>query len=538
MQLTVKEALSIYPLSEARVVAGAEGVARVIKSVNVMDAPDIADWMKSGEMLFTTAFVMKDSSEDAVHLLRKLNERGCAALGIKLGRFWESIPQKFLDEADRLKLPILELPFQFTFSDQMNALFKADHDRNTLNLHMIVYKQKKLMQFALNQEQRPDIFPRLAEVLEYPIAVVGARGQVLYQNSEIAVEEVIKGWPWKNVSQRLRCSLGTMHRIPMLLKDELYGYLIVVTENTILHKTEEELFQQAADVLVYFMDMTCREPINSMHQDQLRNLMLQYLSRNLSSEQLKERSQALGMELFEGPYQCVLTTMEPEAFSSNKVMKHIHQELHYNSWGQPGTGYHLLTNEGIFSIYNCPATRDYGDELSHYYLSRFHDLIKGNKNDPLASVPRFWISKMKENLDDLREAYQECLDTRKLANRFGMKGAVLQFETLEFAYVFQHVPESIMSNFCDKVLSPLLTKDGDPNQVLIHTLEAFVENDGLINEAAKQLFVHRNTVTYRMEKIASLLHMDFKKVDDLVKLKMAFTFRKFLKENSVFSQSR
>jgi len=61
----------------------------------------------------------------------------------------------------------------------------------------------------------------------------------------------------------------------------------------------------------------------------------------------------------------------------------------------------------------------------------------------------------------------------------------------------------------------------------MNTLESFIENDGLINEAAKQLFVHRNTITYRMEKIGSLLQMDFKKTNDLLKLKLVFTFRKF-----------
>lgn len=85
MQLTVKEALQVYPLSEAKLVAGGEGTSRMMKSVNVMDAPDIADWIKSGEMLFTTAFIMKDSETDALRLMRRLNERGCAGLGIKLG---------------------------------------------------------------------------------------------------------------------------------------------------------------------------------------------------------------------------------------------------------------------------------------------------------------------------------------------------------------------------------------------------------------------------------------------------------------------
>ncbi|MEI7027115.1 PucR family transcriptional regulator ligand-binding domain-containing protein [Paenibacillus sp. y28] len=70
--------MSIYPLSEGRVIAGRAGVMRVVKSVNVMDAPDISDWIEAGELLFTTAYLMKDAPENAVGLLRRLDERGAA----------------------------------------------------------------------------------------------------------------------------------------------------------------------------------------------------------------------------------------------------------------------------------------------------------------------------------------------------------------------------------------------------------------------------------------------------------------------------
>ncbi|MCM3783766.1 PucR family transcriptional regulator [Neobacillus mesonae] len=530
MQLTVKEALSIYPLSEAKLVAGAEGLIRTLKSVNVMDAPDIADWIKTGEMLFTTAFVMKDSEDDAVQLLRRLNERGCAGLGVKLGRFWQSIPTQIIEEADSLQLPLLELPFQFTFSDQMNALFRAEYERNTRTLEAVVNKQKRLMQFALGQDQKNEVFSTLSVVLDYPIAVIGPRGHLLYVSEEVQDMNVQQGWPFKRMMQRVKWDRGSCYRIPVMQKDEEYGFLLIYTDGTYGLRAEEELFQQASEVLAFYMDMTYREHINPTFQDEFRVLMKQYLDRKLGSDELLRRSEGLGLQLFQGTgaFQCVLTTIESEGFAEGKLLKQIHRELQYNPMMQLTATQHVQIDDGILSIYTCPADKDYGEELSRFLTSRFEDLIAGQRAGN--SGPRFWISKMKHEAKSLREAYQECLDTRVLANRFGMKDAALQFDTLEFAYVFQHVPESIMENYCSKVLEPLLVRDGDPTQVLMNTLEAFIENDGLVNEAAKQLFVHRNTVTYRMEKISSLLQMDFKKSNDLLKLKLVFTFRKFLQD--------
>jgi len=63
---------------------------------------------------------------------------------------------------------------------------------------------------------------------------------------------------------------------------------------------------------------------------------------------------------------------------------------------------------------------------------------------------------------------------------------------------------------------------------MLDTLEAYFEHDGQINAIAKKLFVHRNTVLYRMEKISELLGLDFRKTGDLLKLKLALTFRQQL----------
>ncbi|CAJ1315650.1 Purine catabolism regulatory protein [Paenibacillus nuruki] len=526
MQLTVQEALAVYPLSEARLVAGARGTSRLMKSVNVMDAPDIADWIKSGEMLFTTAFIMKDSEEEAIKLMRKLNERGCAGLGVKLGRFWEVIPQAIIDEADRLQFPLLELPFQFTFSDQMNALFQAEHERSTKLLQSVLHKQKRLMQFALNQDQQGNVFAVLEDILKYPIAIIGSRGHILYNGGE-GGDNVLQGWPWKMSPTRVKWNLGSCYRVPIMKRSEQYGFLLVFTDSSMPLKEEEELFQQAAEVLAFHMDTTYREHVNPGVQDKMRTLITQYLSKRMSLDDLTEGTGRLGVQLFTGPYQCVLTTLEPQAFSSEKRLAQIHQELQYNPLMQLFPSQHFRIEEGILSIYACPSERDYGEELSTFLMNRFEDMESLSHD---GGSPRFWISKIKTEPSSLREAYQETLETRKLAKRFGMTHIALQFQTLEFAYVFQHVPENIMETYCHKILEPLLIKDSDPNQVLMNTLEAFVENDGLINEAAKQLYVHRNTVTYRMDKIGGLLQMDFKKTNDLLKLKMVFTFRKFLKD--------
>lgn len=128
----------------------------------------------------------------------------------------------------------------------------------------------------------------------------------------------------------------------------------------------------------------------------------------------------------------------------------------------------------------------------------------------------------------LRQAYTECSEVFGLAQRLGMKDKVVQFGAIELAYLFKHVPAAEMSAYSSEVLAELLAKDPEYSQEMLRTLEAFLEHDGQVNEMAKHLFIHRNTAAYRLEKMSEVLGMDFKKINDLLRLKLAFMFRRML----------
>jgi len=215
VHITVKEALSIYPLSEAKLVAGESGTGRAIRSINIMDAPDIADWIKPGELLFTTAYLLKDDLCEVTTLMRKLHERGGVGLGIKLGRFWQRIPQCAIDEADRIGFPLLELPFQFTFSDQMNALFQAEHERNTRQLQSVLDRQNKLIRLALGNASDGNLFAAVEDILGYPVAVVGESGRLFYNTSTWPEAALTKGVPSKSANRWIRSEHGAAYRIPL-----------------------------------------------------------------------------------------------------------------------------------------------------------------------------------------------------------------------------------------------------------------------------------------------------------------------------------
>ena len=99
MQLSIRDALTIEPLNRAKVLAGENGLDNVITGVNVMEVPDISNWINAGDFLLTTMYPIRDNTAQMETLLLKLAEKGLAGIAIKPFRYLEKIPQSMLDDA-------------------------------------------------------------------------------------------------------------------------------------------------------------------------------------------------------------------------------------------------------------------------------------------------------------------------------------------------------------------------------------------------------------------------------------------------------
>jgi purine catabolism regulator len=530
MHITVEQALSIYPLSEGRLIAGRNGALRIVTSVNVMDAPDITEWIKEGEMLFTTAYIIKDSPDDAIELLRKLDARGSAGLGIKLGRYWSNIPESIVEEADRLEFPLIELPYQFTFSDQMNGLFHAELERSTRSLHKLLEKQKKLMQFALRSGTESDFFGKVQSIIGYPFAVVSSRGQTVFNATSFQEDRLLEGWPWGKGDRWVRTESGGHYRITLHYKQECIGYVMFYPPEALFLKEEEGLFHQTGEMIAHQMSYIFRDALEHSLNKDLGELFVRYLNQQAPIDMLVDYAEDLGIRVLGGSYQCVLTKIRAGDRNGwlKPLLKEIREEFEYNPVFRDLEVVHFLVDEGVFSIFRTDAFGNAGKLLG--LLSRALGFVV---NKGILPQIRLSVSTKKTKQDMLCQAYEECADALDLSGRLGMTDRIVQFGAIELAYVFQQVPMEKMKAYSNEVLAELLAKDPEYAKEMLRTLEAFLEHDGQVNEAAKHLFVHRNTAAYRLEKIREILGVDFKKINDLLRLKLAFVFRRMLEEESL-----
>ena len=91
--LTLREALQLPILKDAKVVASASGLDEPIRWVHNAGAPDAARWLHGGELVLTTVYNMPASAAEQGDYLRQLAEKGIVALVITIGMLVDEIPR-------------------------------------------------------------------------------------------------------------------------------------------------------------------------------------------------------------------------------------------------------------------------------------------------------------------------------------------------------------------------------------------------------------------------------------------------------------
>jgi purine catabolism regulator len=108
-------------------------------------------------------------------------------------------------------------------------------------------------------------------------------------------------------------------------------------------------------------------------------------------------------------------------------------------------------------------------------------------------------------LADWPTAYQQALQAMELSERLSLTNQFVEFNSLgiyRLLYDLEDQPQ--VRQFTDEILLPLAEYDAQNRGSLVKTVEAYFDHHGNISQTAESLFVHRNTLLYRMERIQEL----------------------------------
>ncbi|WP_027625400.1 PucR family transcriptional regulator [Clostridium lundense] len=122
------------------------------------------------------------------------------------------------------------------------------------------------------------------------------------------------------------------------------------------------------------------------------------------------------------------------------------------------------------------------------------------------------------NTFDLRKCYSEGKEGLFLSEKFSLKRDILYYDKILFEKIVYNIKPQVKNDLMGRFSPKFNNFDGD----IINTIEEFVKCDLNISNAAKKLFIHRNTLIYRLDKIYKETGCDIRNFKDASVFIIAF----------------
>ena len=136
------------------------------------------------------------------------------------------------------------------------------------------------------------------------------------------------------------------------------------------------------------------------------------------------------------------------------------------------------------------------------------------------------IGTVAEHLRELADSYKEAQTAIEVCKVFDSERSILNYENLGIGRLIYQLPTTLCEIFLSEVFKRSAIDSLD--QETLFTINKFFENNLNVSETSRKLFVHRNTLVYRLEKIKKLTGLDLRQFDHAIVFKVALMVRKYL----------
>ena len=136
------------------------------------------------------------------------------------------------------------------------------------------------------------------------------------------------------------------------------------------------------------------------------------------------------------------------------------------------------------------------------------------------------IGTVAEHLRELADSYKEAQTAIEVGKVFDTEKSIMHYENLGIGRLIYQLPTTLCEIFLKEVFKKNSLDSLD--QETLFTINKFFENSLNVSETSRKLFVHRNTLVYRLEKIRKLTGLDLRQFDHAIVFRVALMVRQYL----------
>ncbi len=131
-----------------------------------------------------------------------------------------------------------------------------------------------------------------------------------------------------------------------------------------------------------------------------------------------------------------------------------------------------------------------------------------------------------QNIKDLARSFKEAQIALEVGKVFDTEKNIVSYENLGIGRLIYQLPQTLCEMFLQEVFKRGSLESLDHETLM--TIQCFFENNLNVSETSRKLFVHRNTLVYRLDKIRKMTGLDLREFEHAITFKVALMVKKYL----------
>ena len=495
--------------------AGQSAAATPVRWVHITELADPTPWLSGGELLLTTGLQVKGDDELRA-FIRRLEKHGLSGLGFGVGFEHSELPAALLDEAATLGFPLFEVPYDVPFIALTERAMTRLVNEQYEVLQRGIAIHKRLERLVLEESGLQAVVQAVAEAIGGAACVLGPRGERMASGKtfrEFSPEalnriagEVRRRSPAVTFAPDHEALGGRALALPVAGGE--HAWLVAVRDGGPLGPFERLLLQQAVTVVA--LELMRQRVMRDTERRLAGDVFAEALSGRLDQAELETRLAPFGVA---GEAFVIVMGGIPEPGAGEHAL-----ELALSEGGVQGR---LVATRGPLL---CAVVNTAPDLDPLELAGRARGALGKRFGDVRAAVSR------PAAVDQLRRAYHEArcaLEAASMAN--GHAPEVASYRDLgAFQLILSLQDDEALRLYCDSLLGPLENGGGEYGDELLRSLEAFIDQNGQWERAARELYCHRHTLRYRIRRIEELTGRDLGRARDRIEFWLALRARELL----------
>jgi PucR family transcriptional regulator, purine catabolism regulatory protein len=543
--LTVRELVKDL---DVHVLAGEAGLDLPVRWVHISELLDPTPWLSGGELLLTTGMQL-DTDERQREFVTRLADHQLAGLGVGTGFMHDEVPPALLEAARERDFPVFEVPYEVPFIAVTEAAFSELVNEQYAILRRALAAHERLQRIVLSERGLDVLVGALATLIGAAVLVFDGRGEPLVQRAfrcplDPELLAALEAEVHERAHRRDGRAFVPAHTVEggrgIALPVAADGaprpagaatarapeaWLIAVKDSGGLSDFDRLTLHQAVTIVA--LELLRRRVADNTERRLAGDVLAAVVSGELAGAELGRRLEPFGLS----DRVAAIVVERPNDGRGSPTPTEAALSAALRDEAAPA----LVASTGSLT---CALVAGLSDDE----LFALAERAGATLCTELGCAVRVGAGRAVPGGEARRSFHEARCALEALALGFSgahagngggqptaLAGVATYKDLGSFQLLLSLQDDEALRLFCDSILGPIEASEGHYGGELMRSLEAFIEENGQWERAARRLYCHRHTLRYRIRRVEELTGRNLQSARDRIEFWLALRGRELVR---------